>query len=212
MKVERIINSPLPSNAYVIWNESNRQCIIIDPGTPHPYKIIDLCDKFNLKPEAIILTHFHFDHVWGANCLREKYDCSIICSQRCAEKLMIPQNYFNLLYFNDESMFSIENIDVIINDNIEMDIAGIMLKFLMTPGHTDCSLCICIDNMIFTGDTIMNGYKPIIKAKHGGSKEDFSNTLKEFFMSQDLNSIIYPGHDDCFVLSEVKSFYEIYIK
>ena len=120
MKVERIINSPLPSNAYVIWNESNRQCIIIDPGTPHPYKIIDLCDKFNLKPEAIILTHFHFDHVWGANCLREKYDCSIICSQRCAEKLMIPQNYFNLLYFNDESMFSIENIDVIINDNIEV--------------------------------------------------------------------------------------------
>lgn len=212
MIVERIKNSPLPSNAYVICNESNHQCIIIDPGTPFPYEIINFCNNYNLNPEAIILTHFHFDHVWGANYLREKFGCPIICSRRCAEKLTIPQNYFNLLYFNDSSTFTIENIDVIINDNIEMDIAGNMLRFFMTPGHTDCSLCIRIGNMIFTGDTIMKGYKPVIKAKHGGSKNDFSNTLKDFFMNQDLNSIVYPGHDDCFVLSEVKSFYEKYIK
>ena len=51
-------------NCYVVRNADSNRCVILDPGY-EPQKIVDFLKKNNLQPDAILLTHGHFDHVGG---------------------------------------------------------------------------------------------------------------------------------------------------
>lgn len=208
MHVIRIVNTPVTSNSYIVWQENCNQCIIIDPGSPTPWDLIEQCSKLGLTPIMVLLTHHHFDHVWGADAIRQNCGCTIACSRRCAERLRIPQNYFNLLYFNDESMFCIKNIDIQFDDLSTFECAGFRINAIPTPGHTNCSVCISIADRLFTGDTIMKGYKPVIKKSHGGSIDNFKESIESIFDMYPLDTIVYPGHGDGFELKDVLDFYK----
>ena len=71
MKVITFKNQPIDSNCYVIYEEYHKSCIIIDPGTYGSKEVIKFIDSKNLIAEYVILTHEHFDHIWGVNALVE---------------------------------------------------------------------------------------------------------------------------------------------
>lgn len=59
--VHQIVNSQLNSNSFVLWNEANFECWIIDPGDMEPIKSVVI--EHNLCLKGILLTHYHFDHI-----------------------------------------------------------------------------------------------------------------------------------------------------
>ena len=67
--IAQIKNQPVDSNCYVVSHEGFQGCIVIDPGTKDGDELFKYLTGKNLRPEFIILTHEHFDHIWGVNKL-----------------------------------------------------------------------------------------------------------------------------------------------
>ena len=113
IKVLRFINSPVPSNAYLLIDGTGTHCIVIDPGSKHQVDICDSIKSKNLHLDYIILTHEHFDHCWGVNTLLESFNAEVVTTKLCAEWVLTPMNYFNKLYFDSDEMYSINKVDII---------------------------------------------------------------------------------------------------
>jgi hydroxyacylglutathione hydrolase len=213
LKVERFINHPVPSNTYVLYDETNgNECIIVDPGSKDSSDLLTFLDNSDLLPKYIILTHEHFDHVWGTNAIRDKYGSKIACSKVCAEKIGKPLNYFNLLYFNDDEMFQINDVDIIIdNFDYQMLWNGFTINFLDTPGHSSSSMCLFLDGIFFSGDTLVKGEKPMIKKRYEGSHTEFKKSINLIFNKFNPDLLVYSGHGDKFKLADVKDQYKSYL-
>ena len=64
--------NPLETNCIVLWQDGEKRCIIVDPGMSSPEgcgELTDFLSANGLTPQAILLTHGHFDHVWGVEKL-----------------------------------------------------------------------------------------------------------------------------------------------
>lgn len=213
LKIHTIINHPVPSNTYIIEDTKNRECVIIDPGTKESTEAIDFINSNALIPQFIMLTHGDFDHTWGVNSLLEYFPgIKLIASRETARLIAIPQNYFSALYFNNPEYYSIDKIDIIIDDNQNhLFWNDNEIKFVQVPGHTSCSNIILFNHWLFSGDTILKGTKPFIQKKHGGNKSDFKISVQYILDSYNEHQIIYPGHGEPFILGEVLEYYRDYL-
>ncbi len=201
--VERIPNKPINSNSFVVYSEANSSCIVIDPGSEDSADLITFINHKSLLPEYIILTHEHFDHIWGVNKLKETFDSKIVCSTDCAMKIIDKKK--NMSVFYNQVGFETYPADILIDDeNNCLSWNGTQLEFILTPGHTNASICILINNNLFTGDTLIKNLKTVTKLP-GGSKsilKDSLSHLHEKFSGKQIK--IYSGHGDSFWFDEVK--------
>ena len=198
--VERILNKPIDSNSFVVYTSENKRCIIIDPGTEDSADLITFIQINNLQPEFIFLTHEHFDHIWGVNLLKDLYNAQIVCSLSCAEKIVNRKK--NMSVFYNQVGFETFPADIIVNDECKIKWHNKILQIIETPGHTDGSICISINDNLFTGDTIIKDHKTVIKLP-GGSKDKLKFSLSKIFLTfsnQRMN--VYPGHGETFLLEE----------
>lgn len=65
MEVVRFVNSVFESNTYLIKDDCQSQCYLVDCGDPKP--ILEELQRFDLELAAIFITHSHFDHIYGLN-------------------------------------------------------------------------------------------------------------------------------------------------
>ncbi len=213
MKIERIVNEPVPSNTYMLYEEGTGSCVVIDPGSKDCSSLMRRIDELGMRAEYILLTHEHFDHIWSCNAIIEKYGARLICSHTCKEKIAIPQNYYNKLYYNDKAYYSIDNVYKTVEElGFHFEFDGMKFHFLLTPGHSSSSICIETEKGIFTGDTLMNGFKPLILKRHEGSKTDFRKSVEFLFDCYSEATVIYPGHGDPFEIHEARDYYDQYFK
>jgi len=207
--VKRIANCPIDSNSFVIYHHGETSCVIVDPGTPDCAELLVYLQKNKLVPEYIILTHGHFDHIWGVNKLKDTFNCKIACTKDCAEKIVDKKR--NLSIFYNQVGFEAYSADIIVNSESTIRWHNVTFQFIETPGHTDGCLCIFANNKIFTGDTMLNKLKTVVKLP-GGSKKKLRNSLELIFKKFVGKTIeVYPGHGDMFILEE-NSFEYCYAK
>jgi glyoxylase-like metal-dependent hydrolase (beta-lactamase superfamily II) len=202
MIVSCIKNKPIDSNSYVIYQNGNVGCIVVDPGTEECLDLFQFLESHGLIPEYIILTHEHFDHLWGVNKLKDLFSSKTICSASCAEKIVDRKK--NMSVFYNQVGFQSYPADILIeNINCNFIWNTIRFEFVITEGHTDGSICIISEDKLFTGDTIIKNHKTVVKFP-GGNKEKLQNSLKLIFSKFEGQKIhVYPGHGDCFYLDEI---------
>lgn len=202
-------NVPVPSNTYLLVNEANKNCIVIDPGTKEQVNVRDYIQSQELNLDYIILTHEHFDHCWGVNYLLEWFPAKVVATQLCAEWLQTPMNYFNQLYYNSDEMYQIKQVDVIVEDiDWKLIWGDVLIVFISTSGHTNKSMCIEIGGCLFTGDTILYRTKPFLKKRYGASKQELKKSIEKIFLAYPSETKIFPGHGEPFILKDVGSFYD----
>lgn len=193
--ISRIVNHPRTSNCYVITRE--KECIIIDPGTEYPNDLISFLSKVHVSPSYILLTHEHYDHCWGVNHLLEIFpNIRLVASESCSRN--IQDSRMNLSRYDDETGegFTIRPVDIVIDNDKKLDLLGLTFHFLLTPGHSQGSMCFEFDGNFFSGDVIIPGTKPVLKLK-GGSVADYYQSieiLKKMYVDSKLN--LYPGHGE----------------
>jgi len=192
----------MSSNCYLLVDEASMHCVCIDPGSEKSLSEIDYIEKNGLTLDYIILTHEHTDHTWGCNALVERYEVRVVCSEVCKQNLANEfQAYFLLYYDNPDYHYTVCNVD-----NTTEELGGILdwqghsFKFVYTPGHSMGSVCVLIEGMLFTGDTVMQS-KPYIN-KRNGSKEKFKESIEMILNRFDGNQLIYPGHGEVFKLKD----------
>ena len=91
-----------------------------------------------------------------------------------------------------------------------MDWSGHEVRFMMTPGHSFGSMCVRIENLFFTGDTIMP-YKPYFNGRDS-NEEDWKKSINVIESKYDTNTKLYPGHGDVMTLGVWNDMYFKYGK
>ena len=212
IKVERFVNTPVPSNTFLLID--GEHCIVIDPGSKEQIEVRDYMELHGLTLDYIILTHEHFDHCWGVNFLKELYpDAQLVATRLCAEWVMKPWNYFNQMYYNSDKMFRIEHVHILVEDiGCVMKWDETPIKFVKTPGHTDKGMCVEIGGCLFTGDTVLYKTKPFLKKRYGASKVELKRSIEYLYNTYLGDTKVYPGHGEPFMLKDTEDFYKQYFK
>lgn len=131
------------TNCYIVHAENSTDCLIIDPGY-EPEIISSYLEEKGLTPAAILLTHCHFDHVGAVKDLAAQYDCKVFLDKK--ELAMPPMLTNGPLYYTDGY-----------GDGDTLTLAGISIQVLETPGHTPGSVCLIMEDTLFSGDTLFAG-------------------------------------------------------
>ncbi len=199
IKIRRLVNEPVASNCYILTSSKAKgKCIIIDPGSESNEKLFCVLNHESLIPQYIILTHEHFDHCWGVNDLLVKYPKTVLIGNaRCINAIGSEKHNCSVFYDNTTS-FTIKAVHFnIVKNGDSIDWNNNIIRFMETPGHTKGSICIQIDNSIFTGDTVIPNVKTITKLP-SGSKVDLFNSISSLKNLVGLNIKGFPGHGDIF--------------
>ncbi len=209
LKVKRFVNELMTSNCYVVYDDDTKRCLVIDPGSEKSLREIEFIEKNNLTLDYLIITHEHTDHNWGVNALREKFKNSkLVCSEICNRNVKKTNRIYFLFYYDaPEYHYEIAPAEILINKEggtLQWD--GLFIEFILTPGHSKGSMCFMIDNMLFTGDTIMP-FKPYFNGRDS-NEEDWNASISKVESLYPDNTVIYPGHGDVLPLSEWMKFYD----
>jgi len=186
---------PYQTNCYIVTLDGKD--IIIDPGVDATAWV-----KENVtNPIAILNTHGHFDHVWSNAALQKELGV----------KLYTPKEDAMLL---KESSWMPDlppsTPDVLVEDDAELLIDGIKVKFRHFPGHTPGSSTIEIGDAMFSGDFIFE--KSIGRTDFPYSNpEDMKKSLKKF-MQLDFDKTIYPGHGGTTTIKQEQRYAPYWIK
>lgn len=203
LKIKRFVNELMTSNCYVVYDEDTKRSLVIDPASEKSLREIQFIEENGLALDYIILTHEHTDHTWGVNSLVEQYQkAKVICSEVCKQNLKKEFQAYFLLYYDDANYhYTVCKVDMTTEElNGALMWQGYEIRFIPTPGHSFGSICILIDGLLFTGDTIMQA-KPYVN-KRNGSKELFYKSRKKVVEMFKPETKVYPGHGEPFALSE----------
>ncbi|MBR0143295.1 MAG: MBL fold metallo-hydrolase [Clostridia bacterium] len=199
MKIQCFVVGKLHTNCYIVYDEENGEACVIDPGGDYP-RLASFIDEKGLKVQNIFLTHGHFDHMLVADRLREKTGARIVIHKDDEKMLQAADD--NMYLSIAREPFRPCRADVLLSGGERTKLSGVEIYFLHTPGHTPGSMCIIIDNVIFTGDTLFKNDVGRTDLE-GGSELEMKYSLRTLFDLDD-DYILYPGHDKSTTLSAEK--------
>ena len=186
LKIQRFPVGILRTNSYLI--SYNDRGIIVDPGG-----ISDKLDE-NIKKlngiDYIILTHGHFDHILEVKRYQNLTGAKIVIGKD--EKDFPMDNSLNLcseFYKKGINNFS---ADILLKDGDTLKFSDKEIKVIFTPGHTIGSVCYCLDNNMFSGDTLFRG-KVGRTDLATGNENDMLNSLRKIY-DLETDYSVYPGH------------------
>ena len=192
IKIESRVLGPVATNCYLIINLDNNESIIVDPADS-PESIYDMVVRSASRPQAILLTHGHFDHIGAANEVREHYGIKIYAS--CDEEKLLASPARNLSNAYGMSLRVIA--DVLHNDGDILELAGLKIKAIHTPGHTEGGTCYYIESIgvLFSGDTLF--CESVGRTDFpGGSMSDIVHSIKDKLMVLPDDTKVYTGHGE----------------
>lgn len=160
------VNSMCNSISYVLLEHGTKECWIIDVGDF--FQIKSLFDGYNLK--GVLLTHVHYDHIYGLNELQADYpDVPIYTNEYGAKNLVRPIENLSS-YHGEDFILSRTNGVKIVKEGTVILIGGYSLLVIDTPGHDYSCLSFCVDNNLFTGDSYIPGKKVFTKLQNGNKQ------------------------------------------
>ena len=198
MKIETILLKD--TNCYLVSTE--KAAIVIDPGYES-----DITENFfknnNDKERLILITHAHFDHIGGAEKLRENTGVKIAVGELDNQGLSDP-------VLNEGAAFDIFinpfSADLLLSDNQELTVGDLNIKVFLTKGHTQGGVCYLINDTLFSGDILFyRGFGNT--CFHGGSRREIVNSLNFLFNGFKISTKVYPGHGQSTTIGDEKTYY-----
>ncbi len=178
------------SNCYIVGSYETKEAAIIDPGAQFE-KIDNKLKELRLTPKIIILTHAHGDHIGAVKDFIEMYGTKVYIHEEDAEMLKDPEKNFSKGITGKGISIT---PDVELKDGDIIELGDLKLEIIHTPGHTRGGICIKVENIMMTGDTLFNS--SIGRTDFpGGSFDDIITSIREKIFKYDDETIVYPGHN-----------------
>lgn len=201
--VEKYQLGVIRTNCYLVYNDSTKEAIVVDPADNGAY-IKNMLEGKGLEIQAVLLTHGHFDHIMAATYLKEMYQVPIMAHEQ--EKQILEDPSMNLSIGMGGDSCVVE-ADRFLKDKDVLDLIGTQIKVLYTPGHTVGGVCYLFEKekILLSGDTLFHGSVGRTDFPTG-SMSTLVRSIKDQLMVLDDEVIVYPGHEDETSISRERKF------
>lgn len=172
MQVDHIVNSVFDSITYIIPTGPDKNCFLIDCGD------VDKVTDLGWTIRGVLITHSHFDHIYGLNKLIETFPDAIVYTNQEGKEGLVNDKWNFSRYHTEVENFifsKIENVMVLNEGMYELD-EKLKVKVHYTPGHDPSCISYVIENNLFTGDAYIPGIEPFLKFPRS-NKEQAINSL-----------------------------------
>lgn len=188
---KRFTEGMLGSNTYLIWHNQTRRALIIDPGNPAERVVSDV-QALTLDVAAIVLTHGHYDHIaYIDNYKAALPGVPVACTPEENKALGEPHLNASVLF---GSARKYEPADLMLEEGFVFALSddGHDATVIRTPGHTSGGICLLVDDMLFTGDTLF--YNSFGRTDLGDGDTALLRASIDRLYAMDPTLTIYPGH------------------
>ena len=192
MKIDYITNSIFSSRTYWLLEGRQAKVWLVDCGD-----IEDVIQKLpkNSIIVGVLLTHVHFDHIYGLNQLMQVFpECKVYTNEFGQKSLSDPKRNFSRYHLDVEDFifeYPESVVDVDEGDKIKL-YEGIYANVYFTSGHDESCLCYEVGKDLFTGDAYIPGVKTVTTFPHSNKKKAHESDLRISSLAQRMR--IHPGH------------------
>jgi glyoxylase-like metal-dependent hydrolase (beta-lactamase superfamily II) len=188
MYLEVFADNPFATNCWLLAAEGREEAVVIDPGFS-PDRVNALLHGAGKRPVAALATHGHYDHVGSAAELcgtelpfyiHKDDEQAMVDPQAWGAGMPVP-----IATPSDLRTFS---------DGDVIEVAGIPLEVLHTPGHTPGSSCFRAPDLFFSGDLVFRGAIGRYDFPNSSADDMWASLARFLTLPGDLD--VYPGHGD----------------
>ena len=172
MIFKQVFDNKTSTYTYLIASAKGREAVIIDPVIENVNKYIQLLRDLDLKLVKVIDTHIHADHVTGASKLKQVTNCATLMGEHTPA----------------------DAVEIKVKDNELINIDGLNIRSIYTPGHTAESYSFLLDNYLFSGDALLINGTGRTDFQNGNSKDSYHSIFDKLLKLPE-ETLLYPGHD-----------------
>jgi hydroxyacylglutathione hydrolase len=188
MDVRMFTVGPLQENCYLVRREGSDRALLIDPGD-EAQKLLGVMQELGTEPEAILLTHTHFDHIGAVAPIARATGAPVYCPREELAVLADPTKFFGAMFGPVEGWEAEQPIE----GDQRLALAGFDVDVVSTPGHSPGHVTFVIDDALFSGDVLFQGSigrTDLPGADHETLMASIAGLLDRF----DDDARVHPGH------------------
>jgi glyoxylase-like metal-dependent hydrolase (beta-lactamase superfamily II) len=196
---------PVQTNGYIVRAHTGAtECVLVDPGE-EPQRLLDALVALAVEVKAILITHCHFDHIGAVAAMARATGAPVWCPE--AERIALAD--INSFTFPGFGPFEGYAADHVLSGGERLDIAGMEIEVLSTPGHSPGHLTFAVSPAasdaapadpgaahtiaLFSGDVLFVGSVGRVDLP-GGDWGVLENSIAELIARFAGETPVYPGH------------------
>jgi glyoxylase-like metal-dependent hydrolase (beta-lactamase superfamily II) len=188
MDVRMFTVGPLQENCYLVRREGSDRALLIDPGD-EAQKLLAVMEDLETEPEAILLTHTHFDHIGAVAPVARATGAPVYCPRAELAVLADPTKFFGAMFGPVEGWEAEQPID----GDQRLQLAGFDVEVIATPGHSPGHVTFVVDGALFSGDVLFQGSIGRTDLP-GGDHETLMESIAALLERFDDDTRVHPGH------------------
>jgi glyoxylase-like metal-dependent hydrolase (beta-lactamase superfamily II) len=188
--VRGIVVGVFQENAWVIGNRRTGEAIAIDPGDQHE-EILAMARDMGVAIKAIANSHAHVDHILGVRGVQSATGAKFYMHE--GEAPIAAQAARSALMFTGQAVEPPPDPDHNPAEGDEIEVEGVKLKVIHTPGHTPGSLSYYTEGLLFSGDTLFQGSIGRTDLPGGSYQQEMASIVDKLLTLPD-DTIVLPGH------------------
>jgi hydroxyacylglutathione hydrolase len=174
---------------YIVGDQDAGEGLFIDPSDDADRLISEAKSLGILKIKYVVNTHAHVDHVMGNGEMVRKTGAKIVIHEKDAPYVVQPAYLLDMFHAKQSPP-----ADILVKDGDLISVGNITLKVLHTPGHSPGGICLHLDGMAFTGDTLFVG--SVGRTDFPGSSwEVMEKSIRTKLYVLPDSTVVYPGHN-----------------
>jgi len=191
IEVRGLIVGAFQENCWVIGNRRTGEAICIDPGEQAD-DIVHMASEMGVKIKKIANSHAHLDHVLGVRGVQSDDNATFLLHEADLDILQGAAESAARFGMQVEQP---PDPDHYINDEEQVEVDGVELQVIHTPGHTRGSVCFYGHGVLFSGDTLFRNSIGRTDLPGGDYNQEMSSIVDKLLMLPD-ETIVLPGHMD----------------
>jgi sulfur dioxygenase len=167
----QLFDSASSTYSYLLASRCGGEALVIDPVLERVDRYLKLMEELDLRLVKAVDTHLHADHITGLGALRDRTHCITVMGEQS----------------------KVDVVSMRIADGDRVDVEGLSLGVMFTPGHTDDSYSFLLGDRVFTGDTLLIRGTGRTDFQNGDARVQYESLQRLMRLPEE--TLVFPAHD-----------------